>query len=150
MKKLLILAILFLSFILLTGCNEPIIPGDNNTLPNTLLIKVDGSFTWEECQERGLQDMVVMLESKYCNHCQTTLPIFREAATEKGIEPLILDLAEENQRTQMALLGVNVQYTPTFIFGCDYFVGAKSKDDYLNMFDTFIEFQNELSKGEVS
>ena len=73
-----------------------------------------------------------MLESKYCGHCRETLPLFEEACEEQGVIPEILDLSVKEDQERMYSLGIQVQYTPTFIFGCNYYVGVKTKEKYLN------------------
>lgn len=94
-----------------------------------------GSFSSEDCVQRKLEDKIIMIESKYCGHCKQTLPVFEGACKEKGVEPIILDISVPEQRKQMESYGINVMYTPTFIFGCDYFVGSRSKEDYLSLLE---------------
>ncbi len=106
-----------------------------------ITIKTDGSFTQEECEKRALDDKVFMLESAYCPHCKETLPDFKEACAEKGVEPIILDLSIAEHRGQMLSHGITIAYTPTFVFGCDYFIGGRSKEFYLQAMDKFLENQ---------
>ena len=80
-----------------------------------------------------------MLESKYCGHCKATIPDFKDACAEKGVEPIILDLSVDEQRVQMMSYGISIQFTPTFIFGCDYFVGVKTKQEYSDSLDKFLQ-----------
>ncbi len=144
MRKALILMALLAMMAVFAGCGESIDPGENKTVPDIHLIKKDGHFDWEDCQARELQDKVIMLESSYCGHCKATLPVFKEVAEQKGVNPLILDLSVEEERQKMDDMRINVQYTPTFIFGCDYYTGAKSREDYEGLFDSFIEFKEAL------
>lgn len=98
---------------------------------SSVLIDKDGKFPSQFCEERGFKDRVIMLESKYCPACQQTLPVFIDAAAEVGVEPLILDLSEPDQLEQMKDMGIEIQYTPTFIFGCNYYVGASDRETYV-------------------
>ena len=105
---------------------------------SVITIASEGSFTQEQCESRGLSDKLIMLESKYCHACESTKPIFLEVCESEGITPLILDISETEDFAQMESFWINVQYTPTFVFGCDYYVGEKSKSDYENYLDKFM------------
>ncbi len=128
-----ILIILLLIFIL--GCEKEQHP----TEFETITITEPGFFEKEVCEERELDDKVIMIESKYCSHCKDTLPIFKEACKEKDIEPIILDLAEEEHRNKLESYGIEVHFTPTFIFGCEYHIGSKTKEEYINLCEKFLE-----------
>ncbi len=128
---ILLIIILILSFIL--GCEK------DPAKFETITISQPGFFELEVCEERGLNDKVIMIGSKYCGHCVETKPIFIEASEEKGIESIILDLAEEEHRNQLKTYGIEVQFTPTFIYGCEYYVGAYTKEQYLNFSEIFSE-----------
>jgi len=121
----------------LAGCktNEMI----NSRTLNTYTIKSAGSFSIEECKARNLSDKVMMIESKYCGHCKATLPDFKDACEEKGMTPIILDVSNDDQRKEMLSHSISIQYTPTFIFGCKYFIGVKSKETYLQLLDELKE-----------
>ena len=112
--------------------------GCSNQEMDIVTIDKDGSFDPLDCKNRGLNDKVIMLESKYCGHCKATLPFFLQACAEKGVEPSVLDLSVDEQREQMESFGISIQYTPTFIFGCDYYVGVHSKEDYLTFLDKYL------------
>jgi len=130
---------LLLMVILLTfnyGCETS--AKDNNEIP-IFTISQDGSFSEEECSLRALNDKVFMIESKYCGHCKATKPDFIASCEEKNIEPVILDISEVNQRMQMESYGISIQFTPTFVIGCDYFIGSRTKSNYLQILDNFNE-----------
>ena len=103
-----------------------------------LTITSPGAFPKEGCKARGVIDKVIMLESKYCGHCKKTMPILQEACRERGIEPIIIDVTIPEQREQMESYGVQIAYTPTLIFGCDYYIGTRDKQGYLKLLDKFI------------
>jgi thiol-disulfide isomerase/thioredoxin len=105
---------------------------DNSTGFPVAMITSDGRFDADVCAQKGLSGKALMLESKYCSHCQTTLPIFAQACDEQGVECEILDLADSEQYTKMKSYGVDVRFTPTFIIGCEYFTGVRSKEEYLS------------------
>lgn len=106
-----------------------------------ITIKGDGSFSIEECRIRKLEDKTIMILSKYCGHCKQTIPLFEESCEEKGISPIILDISIPEQRKQMEAYRIKIQYTPTFIFGCNYYVGAQNKEEYLLLLEKFLEEQ---------
>jgi len=106
-------------------------------------INKDGTFSESQCKIHNPEYEVIMFESKYCSHCQETLPVFKEAALARGITPVILDLAEAEQRTRMQEeYNIIVQYTPTFLFGCDYVTGAKTQEEYNQLLDTYEEYRD--------
>ncbi len=122
---------------------------DNDSSPREVIkddfeditISGDGSFLIEECKIRKLEDKTIMILSKYCGHCKQTLPLFEEACEEKGISPIILDISIPEQRDQMESYGINIQYIPTFIFGCKYYVGALNEEEYVSSLERFLEEQ---------
>ena len=66
-----IFGLICIFLVLITGCS--------NQESNFITLDKDGSFDSKDCKNRGLTDKVIMLESKYCGHCKTTLPLFKEA-----------------------------------------------------------------------
>jgi thiol-disulfide isomerase/thioredoxin len=130
-KTKIILALLIIALLILTGCQKEGIVYINN----------NGAFTELQCSKRGFQDKVIMLESKFCHACKLTKPIFIEACEERNIEPIILDLAEEEQRAQMNSYMIDIQYTPTFIIGCNYYIGGGEKEEFLNLLDKLLAKQ---------
>ncbi len=132
-KKILFIGICILLLVSLAGCAEKD--------PNIVTINGDGSFTAEECRSRGLNDQVIMFESKYCSHCKETLPDFIDACEEKNIEPIILDLSIDEHMVQYETYNIELVGTPTFIFGCNYFVGAREKQTYTENLDIFLSNQ---------
>ncbi len=131
MKKTVIL-IGILMIVALFGCGEP----DNGL--EKITISAPGAFDQETCEERGFTDKVIMIESKYCTHCEETKPDFIEICEAKGITPEILDMAEAEHRDTLEKYGIEVQFTPTFIFGCEYHVGVKNKEEYLDLCEQFL------------
>jgi thiol-disulfide isomerase/thioredoxin len=136
MRKIIMIIMLITMTILLIACSNQIDPKDNKSNLNTIpifTISEAGNFTLEDCQARGLENKVVMIESKYCGHCQVTKPIFEEACQEAGVTPEILDISENDQREKMLSYSVEVQYTPTFIINCNYYIGGMEKSEYENL-----------------
>ena len=132
-KKITLIVIAVLLSMAIIACNPQISQNLNTTSTIIPIITISeaGSFTQEECQELGLENKVIMIESKYCGHCQEAKPIFQEACQEAGVTPEILDISEKEQREQMLAYSVEVKYTPTFIFNCNYYVGGMSKEEYI-------------------
>ncbi|MBU0760796.1 MAG: thioredoxin family protein [Nanoarchaeota archaeon] len=127
--------LIILAALILVLVNKP-----NNEI---ITISSDGAFTNEECQSRGLTDKVIMLESKYCGYCQETKPIFLKACESKAITPEILDLSEPENFAQLEDYKINILYTPTFLIGCNYYVSAKTEEQYLSYLDEFLTSQDE-------
>ncbi len=142
MKKRSVIGVILVLIILITlinGCNSnnesPINNGSNQ---NIFTITGEGYFNSKECSNKLFKDKVIMLKSEYCPHCEKTQPLFEEACQEKGITPLILDISISEQRKQIENFGLNIQYTPTFVFGCKYYVESMSKDKYLELLEVFL------------
>jgi len=128
-----ILLIGLVAILSLTGCNHEPESTENNSI---IKISASGTFTEQECQERGFENKVIMFESKYCGHCKATLPDFQEACEEKGIVPEILDLSVTEELQKAESYNIEIMYTPTFIIGCDYYIGTTSKEEYLERLDS--------------
>ena len=61
-----------------------------------------------------------------------------EACEETGIEPIVLDLSVSEDMAKLESFGVRVQFTPTFLFGCKHYIGAKStKEEYIDLLNEF-------------
>lgn len=124
-----------LLLILLAGC------GQESSTPSVKTITLDSetSIPTESCKERGLGDKVIMLESEYCGHCKIAEPILKEIAQEKGLVFEFLDVSKKEDRAVMESYGVDIRYTPTLLAGCSVYIGSKSKEEYLQIIDDFIE-----------
>lgn len=117
---------LLLVLLALTACNGSADEG---------LIAGDGSFSEAFCSEKGLEGQYIMIGSAYCGHCIETKPIFEEACTESGKDCVVLDISTTEGLDAMNNFGISIMYTPTFILDCDYYVGAKLKEDYLELLE---------------
>ncbi len=142
-----VLSFLLISLVLFTSC-EVNANDENNSFSNEtevelFTIKSLGIFDEGFCSKNDLKDKVIMIESKYCGHCQKTKPEFLEACHEKGITPLMLDLSVEKDRELMESYSLQALYTPTFIFGCNYYIGAMNKENYLELLTIFEGDKNE-------
>jgi len=151
-KYILIICIFLLFLLLITACQKhdpiPIFipPPDQENQTNETSVEFEmvtltqnGEFSREECEKRGLNDKVIMLSSRYCGHCKATQPLFQEACEENGVEPIILDVSVPAQRRQMESHGINIIATPTYVFGCMHYIGARQKQGYLSLLDKFLQ-----------
>ena len=136
-KTYLLLSLIILASLVFTGCNSETPNSDD---PNAIVrLGGDGSFTVEQCEARDFTDKVIMLESKYCSHCQQTMPEFISACDEHNVTPIILDLSIANHGEQLESYNLEIIGTPTFIFGCEYIVGARNKETYSKKLDNFVD-----------
>jgi len=128
--------------LLLSGCQQvqktDKIANDSVMRTDTFLIENSGHFSKEDCLKHGFGDEVIMIESRYCPHCQETKPKFIEACKELGIEPSILDVVKTEDVNTIKKHGIEVKYTPTFIIGCDYYVGEKTQQEYTTLLEKFV------------
>ncbi|MGM5483602.1 MAG: hypothetical protein ACQER9_01645 [Nanobdellota archaeon] len=136
-NNLWMIVILLLFVLFFFGCEQSY-NNDQDEI-ETITIRQEGSFSEKECRARGLNDKIIMIESKYCSHCEETLPVFLKACQEENIKPIIIDISEKEQMKKLNNYSINVAYTPTFIFGCDYYVGGKTKEEYTELINKFKE-----------
>jgi thiol-disulfide isomerase/thioredoxin len=119
------------------GCSQT-----SSEVPSTTgVITLDSNIEIpsESCIERGLSDKIIMLESKYCGHCKIAEPILKEIGQEKGLNLEFLDVSKKEDMAVMESYGINIKYTPTLIAGCFVYIGSKSKEEYAQIIDKFIE-----------
>ena len=135
MKKNILFMFGVLLLILLAGCGQE----SPDTGFKTITLDSETSIPAESCEQRGLSDKVIMLESEYCGHCKIAKPILKEIAQEKGMDFEFLDVSNKEERAAMEGYGVNIMYTPTLLAGCSVYIGSKSKEEYLQIIDKFIE-----------
>jgi hypothetical protein len=117
MKKILFLLCIL---ILISGCQN-----------EETTITEEGSFNQNICQEKNLTGKYIMIKSAHCSACQATIQDFKSACQEKNIHPIILDLSKQEDIKKFKEYNLSIQYTPTFILNCDYYIGAKTKEEYL-------------------
>ena len=104
-----------------------------------IFIWESGSFEEDDCRSRCLTNKVIMIKSSNCWKCTDTEPDFLAACEEREIKPLILDVTHSDDFLLLNSLGIDIAGTPTFIFGCDYYLGVMgSKEDYLEVIDIFL------------
>jgi len=112
---------------------------DINNTNNIGFIKLDGEMTIAQnlCQERNIDDKIIVMESKYCSACRISIPILKEIEEELGKEFIFLDLSQECCRDILSEFRIQPRYTPTVLIGCDVHIGAKSKETYEKLIKDF-------------
>jgi thiol-disulfide isomerase/thioredoxin len=86
----------------------------------------------EDCKERGIDDYVIFIYSKYCPHCKKAMPVVEGIVSEQkiGSRYLPIDTAGKEGRDLLDEFGIRVQYVPTLIKDCKAYVGGKSQETY--------------------
>ena len=146
LKKGCLIISLFLLVLMLTGCGNKDFAGNNSTSGSSdfrvedgfIVLNKEGRIPDNLCEERGLEDKIVVLESKYCGACKVAVPIMKEVEEELGADILFLDLSEKADNLRMNGFRVLPHYTPTMLAGCDVYIGVKSKEDYHKIISTFL------------
>jgi len=112
---------------------------DNET--ERILLSSEESIPEDLCEDRGLNDKIIMLESKYCGACKVAHPRLEEAGHELGADIIYLDLSVDEDKERMKEeFRVAPQYTPTVIVGCQVLIGGKySKEEYVEVISDFLE-----------
>ena len=103
-----------------------------------ITLNAEGPIAAGLCSERGLNDKIIMLQSKYCGACKIAMPRLKEVESETGADIIFLDLSEKGDLETMKSFHIVPQYTPTLVVGCDVYIGAKSKDSYKNIVEAFM------------
>ena len=105
---------------------------DINNMNNIDFITLDGEMTIAQnlCQERNIDDKIIVMESKYCSACRIVVPRLKEIEEELGKEFIFLDLSQECDRNTLSEFKIIPRYTPTVLIGCDVYIGVKSKETY--------------------
>ena len=111
-------------------------------LLDMLLIDKEQTIPFEGCSIRGLNDKIIVLESKYCSACKVVVPILKEIEQELDKEFLHFDLSEEEDLERFEEFSIEAQWTPTVIIGCDVLIGGYSKEKYKTAIENFLNNQN--------
>ncbi|MGM5481241.1 MAG: thioredoxin family protein [Nanobdellota archaeon] len=119
-----------------TGCSTDNTGNTTASTDEIYTIRQAGSFSKETCEAKSLNNKVLMIESKYCGHCQATKPEFKQALEETNMTAEYIDVSiKEEMEALKKEHKLQIQYTPTFVFGCDYYVGAKDKEGYVHLLE---------------
>lgn len=119
MKKSLIIFTLFL-LLFITACGTP----DNITIEN------EGEINAEFCNVKGLEDRVIVFESRYCHNCKDAKPKLEAASKKLNKDFEFLDLADKEDFVRMQMMDIEVKYTPTILANCHVIIGSKSESEY--------------------
>ena len=126
---------------------EPEQEQEPEPLLEMFLIDKEQTIPFEECSKRGLDNKVIVLESKYCSACKVVVPVLKEIEKELDREFLHFDLSQEDALTEIEKFYIEAQWTPTVIIGCDALIGGYSKEEYKSAVENFLNNQkNEPSK----
>ncbi|MGM5480468.1 MAG: thioredoxin domain-containing protein [Nanobdellota archaeon] len=137
MKKITVITfftMILMSMLIVSGCssnsNTDLQQDNSNDMTGKVVITKDGSFSSQECEERNFSNKVIMLESEYCGHCKAAKPYVKDALEQQNMTGKFIDVATKEGQERLDELGLQIQYTPTFIFGCEYSVGGKTETQY--------------------
>lgn len=98
------------------------LPKNNNVLLQ------DGVILPEtKCQEIN---KVTMIHSTGCPHCAVALPRLQELEQELNMTFTYYDLAVDEDKEKVLLLGLIPESVPTTIINCKVYVGVRSKEEY--------------------
>lgn len=128
MKKILVAVILIVAVIIplyiLVINPEP-------TNPDYVVIEGDAIIAQNLCEERNIQDKVIVIHSKYCSACEIVIPLLQEIEQETGKEFIYLDLSKQEDIDALKYeYKIIPKYTPTVLIGCRAFVSIRTKEQY--------------------
>jgi len=150
MKKTTVLFLGVMVMLALPGCiaiiPEPtavdISPNNKTNNLEYILLDEEGIIASDLCSERGFDDKVIILESRYCGACRIAVPILKEIEEEEQAEFLFLDLSEKCNLEKMKEFRIMPKYTPTILIGCEVLIGAYSKEKYKALIEDFLKQEN--------
>ena len=118
---------------------------DINNTNNIDFITLDGEMSIAQnlCQDRNLDDKIIVIESKYCSACRILVPRLKEIEEELGKEFIFLDLSQECDRNRLSEFKIMPRFTPTILIGCDVYIGVKPKETYKRLIKNFYNITNE-------
>ncbi len=128
MKKIMF-AIVLVMIIAASGCPNGSADYDVNATEPIMLEK-EGAIPHDLCAERGLDDKIIVLETKYCGACKEAVPLLKELEQELGVDILFFDISVNEDREKVEEFGIIVRYTPTVVIGCDVHIGSYPKEKY--------------------
>ena len=111
---------------------------NNTSNLDFIILDKEGTIAQELCSERGLNDKIIVLESRYCGACRTAVPRLQEIDQELQAGIIFLDLSEGQYIKTMEEFRIYPQYTPTVLVGCDIYIGAYQKDTYKEIIEAFL------------
>lgn len=102
-------------------------------------IKIVTSGTVKQCKERGLDNKILFLVSRYCPKCKKVKPVIEKLVKDEELELYYepLDLTYSFDRKQLENYNIEVQFVPTLIVDCRVYVGAKEPEQYQDIIKTF-------------
>lgn len=127
---------ILIGIILVYGCTpEPTIVDITNNITGVnkigpIFLEGEGTIPLELCKERGLNDEIIILESRYCGACRIVVPRLKEIGEELQEEFIFLDLSKKGDLRKMKEFKIIPMYTPTVLIGCDVYIGAYPKEKY--------------------
>ena len=136
-KKNWLWCLLTISLFFLSGCVDTVT--DGYTLDKgRLLLDKEGTISTTFCEQRNLNNTILVLESKYCSACRIALPKIKKISQELNLEVIYLDLSEDKDSKKMDTFGVLPYYTPTMVVDCQVYVGGKTEEEYRKMMQEFL------------
>lgn len=116
MKRLVLLLIV----LLIAGCSS------------NLVIIDDGMVLNENICNKIDYDVLIIHETG-CLYCEKALPILEEIEKENNLSFKYLDIIKKEDLNYMLEKGFTAQKIPGIIYNCKVYMGAKSKEEYLEI-----------------
>ena len=141
--KIITLIYIILVITFLSGCKipEPTEITITNNVSEELgfiLLDREGTIPLDLCSERGLNDKILVLESKYCGACKIAKPKLQEIEQELKIEFIWLDLSKKEDMERLKEFKIIPKYTPTILIGCEVLIGAYPKEKYKPLIENLL------------
>lgn len=92
-----------------------------------------------QCRERGLENKILFLMSRYCPNCKKVKPVIEKLVRDEELELYYqsLDLSFGSERNQLNGYNIEVQFVPTLIVNCYAYVGAKKREQYSDILKAY-------------
>ena len=85
-----------------------------------------------------LNNKIILIVSQYCSQCKKVLPIVENIVEQNKLEKdfRLLNINNKVDREFIRAHNIHLQYVPTLIVDCYYYVGAKNENEYKEIFNS--------------
>jgi|GEM_PF-3143637 len=93
----------------------------------------------EYCEERKLNNKIILITSRYCKHCEEAITILFPLIKRYKLETYfrIYDVIDSNGLRVLNDLQISAPYVPILIIDCDAYLGLKDQKQYIKYLQNF-------------
>lgn len=149
-SKLIKLVIIVLQFTIITGgliClsySAVALAETKDVTKDIANIKISDDMQITDCEQRGLSNKILFIESRYCPHCKNVIKILKPLISTYKLTDKYrkMDIIKRADRRELTQLQFTIPYTPVVIIDCYAYVGEKNKVQYEQYLQEFVSKQS--------